>query len=574
MAAETCYRFLCFAPLDGSGPRIFGFAEFLTALALMVLAWTIADVRYRFRLRTAPFPLEFASFATVGILGALTLLTDLWRAERWPILVGPLITPSAWQALLGAVFLFTFLGWVWFAFIVPPTYGPRNCLRYAQVLSLVILKGAPTELAVVADEFTRSAKAVILNAPERPPHPGVDAGATQPTKVAAVATQILLLVGDRRFCRAVVESSPGAALAVFHFMGETKKYRVAVQTFARNIVDEALRNRDSFLYHETAGSESGMTGYMKPLTRAMFSNYAMVEAIQTLFEAPDRWRSDGWRADALSAYCRIVLTTFRGYVASAFGQHSVALTGAVSRIQNAVSDLHTLDGLTTSRYTDDIQERLRVVVEFAQDALDILTEKEVPEQLIWRRRETLGVRDRTFYDTLADTIYWIMAAAASVRSPQDLCWLIQYSTVWSEFFNFGSSDSPASAVVRFKVRRRLYDEIARMDRFPNYLSAHILGLCLNVMGFRVSDELVFADSRALHKAVLSWTRKNFARLHSQNPRIAEACLVEGITYDAANHRLARRQAVREPGAEPVYVYFDVDPWPLARGRSPSTPAVP
>ena len=34
---------------DRSGQKFFGFSEFLTCLELMVLAWTIVDVRYPFQ---------------------------------------------------------------------------------------------------------------------------------------------------------------------------------------------------------------------------------------------------------------------------------------------------------------------------------------------------------------------------------------------------------------------------------------------------------------------------------------------------------------------------------------------
>ena len=87
---------------------------------------------------------------------------------------------------------------------------------------------------------------------------------------------------DKRFCRAIVESSPGTALAIFQEMGETKKYGIQVETFAKNIVNEALMNRDSFIFHEAEGYESGLIGYHKPLSQAMFSNYMMVENIGTL----------------------------------------------------------------------------------------------------------------------------------------------------------------------------------------------------------------------------------------------------------------------------------------------------
>ena len=157
-----CIWKVCFIPLDANGPKFFGFSEFLAGLALMVLAWTIADIRYRFRIRTAPLPLQELTFAMVAAVGILTLLTDLWRAEQWLVPQGNILTPAIWQAILGGVFLFTFLTWAWFAFIRPPIFARRNAERFAQALYRVILKGSPSELAVIADEITPSASVVCV----------------------------------------------------------------------------------------------------------------------------------------------------------------------------------------------------------------------------------------------------------------------------------------------------------------------------------------------------------------------------------------------------------------------------
>src|SRR5262245_44242091 len=127
----------------------------------MVLAWTTSDARYRFRVSVAPLPLRTITFAAVLSLGVLTLLTDLWRAEHWLVPQGNLITPSGWQALLGAAFLATFLTWAWFAFIRPPRFGRNNAKPYAEALYRIILRGSPSELSVIADEFAYSARQLI-----------------------------------------------------------------------------------------------------------------------------------------------------------------------------------------------------------------------------------------------------------------------------------------------------------------------------------------------------------------------------------------------------------------------------
>lgn len=227
MAAETCFLHVCFIALDGSGQKFFGFSEFLAGLALMVLAWTIADVRYRFRVQTAPVPLQSITFSVVTAVGVLTLLTDLWRAEQWLVPKGNLITPASWQALLGGLFLLTFLTWAWFAFIRPLSYGRFNAERFALTLYRSILKGSPAELSIIADELAFSVRALVRHA--------TDAGRLKnyriyegekkirvPPKVEGYANDLLLLIADRRLCRAIVESSPGTALVLFSEMSEKK----------------------------------------------------------------------------------------------------------------------------------------------------------------------------------------------------------------------------------------------------------------------------------------------------------------------------------------------------------------
>ena len=565
MSNDSIFRFIRFIPLDANAPKIFGFSEFLAALALMVLAWSIADVRYRFRLMTTPLPMEKITFVTISCVGILTLLTDLWRAEEWLVPAGHLLTPASWQAILGGVFLLTFLSWVWFAFIRPPIYGKKNAKRYAQTLYRFILKGNPAELSIVADELKRSIKSLIRYATDKGELKNYhfrqeeSQELIEPPKVTAIANDILLLMADKRFCRTIVDSSPGTILAVFREIADTQKYGVQIETFSKNIVNAALANKDSFLFHETDGYESGLIGYQKPLSQAMFSKYKMVETIGTLLD-PDIWDQRKWDADQWKAFCRVVLLTFRDYVENYFYEHSFVLYRAKGYIEHAVMDLYKINGLSSTSWDDDILQRLRVVVEFIKDAVEILEKKEVPKQLKLRNRYRHSVGE-TFYDHIANMIFEVIFAASTVRTPADLCWCVQHKYVWGELFNFGRLDGPAGRIIKFKVRRLIYNVIAEMKRFPNFKGAKILGFCLNVMGFKIRKENYDRDSKALQKAVLSWTKKNYAWLHAYNPRIAEACLVDGVTYDPKSLKLVKTYPADGLRRKAEYIYFSVDPPP-------------
>jgi hypothetical protein len=295
VAVEICVMRVCFVPLEPGTPKILGFSEFLAGLALMVLAWTIADTRYRFRIRCAPIPLQAITFSMVTAIGALTLLTDLWRAQGWLVPKIGFFTPACWQTILAGCYFLTFLVWVVFAFIKPAVFSRWNAKRYARTLFQVIVKGSPTELAVIADELVRSAKPIVAYATSVEKYPihlsNPGKRLRKPSDAEIYANDTLSLIAHKRFCQAVIESSPSTAWAFFSEVAETKKYSIQIQTFTCNIVNEAIENRNSFIYHESAGYQSGLIGHFKPISLAIFGNYQMVEAIRTVFDTDYRNRS-------------------------------------------------------------------------------------------------------------------------------------------------------------------------------------------------------------------------------------------------------------------------------------------
>jgi hypothetical protein len=119
MPSEYCFGALCFVPLTEPSPGIFGLQQFVPGLALMALAWTTADARYRFRVASAALPVRTITFVVLAIVGPLTLLTSLRHAQHWLVPRGNLLTPAGWQAILGGAFIGTFFLWAWVAFVRP-----------------------------------------------------------------------------------------------------------------------------------------------------------------------------------------------------------------------------------------------------------------------------------------------------------------------------------------------------------------------------------------------------------------------------------------------------------------------
>jgi hypothetical protein len=522
-------------PSSNLDSSIFGFAEFLVALALLVIVYTISDVRYRFRVAIAPTPLYNRTFYLIGIIGFGTLLTDIWIAEGW-LVPESYITLPVWQGIFAVLFLTLVMTWMYYAFINPPIYSVKNFRNFAQKLYRIILKGADNDLSIIASELQRSAKSLVELAQTPPEFPKKDN--ERIPNVGDYARDIMLLIGNRKLCRHIIASSPITAMEFFDEMAKYEKYPFPMGQFARNISAEAIINKDSILYHEDEGYDSGLIGYIKPFSQSIYGNYRLVEGLGSRFASPfhiDYEIVTSWDASQVKAYSRAVLVTFTSYLEDGDFRHSYALYTALKNMETACYDVYKLNDIQSDNYSIDVLNRLRAVVSFVNNAINLMNEREnVPPSI-------LRVRDRrqwNYYDHIANLMFKIIHHASSVTSPPDKCWLIHYNIVWSEFFSLNSGE--AWDIIHFKLRRLLYDEILQLKKYPNYKSSGILGICLNVMGLGLGNKEGFMKAiYPLHKAVLSWTKKNYLRLRSIHPEVADACLIGSISFDEENARLVK-----------------------------------
>lgn len=551
---RTCdqeFLSICFVrPTIEQNASIFGFAEFGAALALLVIVYTISDVRYRFRIAVAPVPLFGLTYVLLAIVGFASLFSDIWFGLRWPM-PDFLISQPLWQGTLGLIFLSLVLTWLYYGFITPSKFGKRNYKRFAQELYRLIVKGSDSELPVIAGELARSAASIVKVSRDIPVRLD-DNGDTEdhPDKrrpsVADYAYEVLLLIGSRKLCRHIVASSPGTAIAFFDAMAAHKKYQVPLRQFAKNVSTEALINKDSILYHEDEGYISGLIGYVRPFSKAIYGDYSLVEALASNNGSPLDINYQlvwSWDATQLEAYSRAVMITFDSYLNSGrTRQKSYALKQAIDNIENSCRDVYKLNETSSDFYSTDIYKRLSGSVDFVRRAIELIDQQENLPETALRLPTNRRYGTETFYDHIAGLMFEIIDSASSVTAPQDKCWSIQHNAVWGQFFDL-STDRQAWKIICFKLRRLLYDEIRRLEKFPNYKSSHILGFCLNVMGLRLGNKEGYgSDYYALKKAILSWTNKNYLALRNAQPEVSESCLLGSISFDEDNGRLVKTYA--------------------------------
>lgn len=539
--ASACDLGFCLVTPDGQGGEIFGFAEFVQAFALLVLVYTISDVRYRFRAATAPIPIWSITFWVAGFIGLGTLVTDLWFAKKYPV---PLLLAdqSYCQLVLALLFMTIVMLWLWYAFVRPPVFGRLNPVNFTRQLYAYILQGAESDLPVVASELRRSAWNIIKYAREkpRPSPPGFPEETIQLSAINECANSILLLMGNRKFCRHVVASAPITAIAFFRAMTDQKKYRLNIGQFASNVTSESLINKDSAIFQEDEGYYSGYLGFERPFTNALYGNFRLVESLSENkspldIEFDTRWN---FSTSQFEAYCRAVLATYASALESnQFYGHSFALFRALEVIEHAVRDLHKLNDTPEPADAKEIKGRLRVAVDFVNKAIDLI-ESSGPKRTLLRHRGKQHLWQKDFYDRLADLMFELIFRASQVSTSEFINWEIQHNSVWTQFFNF--DQSAARRIVLFKLRRLLYEEVRQLESLPNFKSARVLGYLLNVMGLtRGAKRDHRREEYQLRVSIISWAQRNYAKLVEKQHKVAAAALMGTVSYDEANCRLVK-----------------------------------
>ncbi len=541
LTSLTSLAFDCFA-LDKTASKYFGFAELISGLALTLVVWTVADLRYKFRIDTASFPVKGASLVITSTVGVLTLLTDYWRTSQSRVPAGGWLTPESWQLLLGGAFLLVLFVWFWLAFFRPARFSRWNSAKFAKSVEAYLLRGSSSELSIIGDELASSISKIVGHTPARFSENDI-------TKTQSYALSLLMAVGSPKFCRAVVERSPRLIINLFNAVSDQKKYSDEIKIIAKNLVAAAIENRNSFLYSEQDFYTSGLEGITRPVTTALCQCPELVRHVHTLL-SPDYSRKAPWDIDQWNAYLRLVLEAFTTHAKATPAPKPHSLHFAYLQIERIYVDLTEDLELKELKYDDDLHLRLRTLGTFIKDMVTVLND------LVQQGKTDVDYAAKD----ISDLIFNLIKAASSVHQPRKVSRKIQYSLIWEDILNSSVLQTDTGREILSEVHSMLLDSIRKV---PDLDSVRLLGYCLNVMGFTSpkENEPYGSTWRNLHVELISWVKQNIASLLKKYPRMARECFVDGMSYDEQNSRLEIHY-VWEDGSNASYDYLEVDPCPV------------
>lgn len=535
---------------------IFGFAEYIASLALLLVILMASDFRYRYRLSLTKRDLKEVGLWVGSTIGVLILAIDVWFQNGWPI-PKLLANPNNLKAVLAVAFLGFLSRVIWVAVIRPLKFKNANAVKFLYANSYFILEGNADRLQVIAEELRQPIEEIVALASQVP------AARDKPENVETrqeckIAQHLLLLIGDRRFCKIVVDKVPAFALDCFKEVQKYPNHKPPIFQFVRNIGQEFIRNTNSSFYQEESGYDSGLLGYTKPVTNIVFGSYEFVEKCADADQSPlDTDFVAEFNAKQMAGFSRASLAFLESYLKATKGlshPHSYALVRMLYSFEHSLSSVYQINGMENDYHKTSAYGCLSVTVNFIRKAIGLVdAHAEKPSNL-----RISKINNHDIFDHLAQLIFETIFAASQVSSPVRTAWSIQYNTVWSPIFSL--NDSKADKIIAFKVRRFLYDEIIHMNEFADFKGARILGYCLNVLGLTLTDQHTGHQNEfyPLKASVLRWTKANYKKLLADHPKVAEACLQGSVSYDANKHRLVKTYFGSLLGNEPKCEYLDLD----------------
>ena len=507
-----------------SKESIFNFSNFISSIALASIIVSLADLRYKHRLRITILPLVRMSLTKVTYLifvfiGILLLWSDIEFARaNVPPLPWVLHEQIFIQGFCGTLFFLTLILWAHYL-RNPVAFNKLNYLEYYQSINEVIIKGDGHELSIMAEELKRSSASIIKNSITVTEYKSHRADGLEVAEMSKCAFNLLLLIGSKTFCKYLVDYSPTTAIQFFRDMSAQEKFDLPLQDFSRNITSEAIHNKDSIIYAELF-SGSGLLGYQKLFTSSVYANYALVEKMDgrgLLDVEPEEYLS--WDLKQFEAYVQIVQIFGLSYIASG-ATKSASLSHALNKIEKAFQG-HQLWNLSKPEYhAQKIHKKLTIVTHF------------IKELLAQNPHESCDI-----YDKLANLSYKIMLNASNCKNP-DICFIVQHNDLWAPLI-----EETQNEIFQQKIFALLDHKISSLNDNPMHGNTSVLGYCLNVMGV-VPDKN--KSYHALHKKVISLTQKYFLELTKSKPEIAKNCIIGNIEFDKKENRIYKKSGPGKP----------------------------
>jgi len=529
---------------------IFGFGEFVSALALLIIVYTTTNNRYKFRLSIVPFPIQKISFIILLFIGIGTLLIEVWFSKKW--LIPQYISDYIYlQSFFASLFLLIISLWLYYAFINPPIFSKYNYKKFIHEVYRLIINGEYNDLIMISNEIGRSSDNIIKYSSEvKTEYLKVKKGKVivKPRKylipndeISKTAYHLLLLFANKKFCKEIINTSPITVIRFINSIEKTQRYDVPIGQFLANISEELILNKNSILYSESEKYSYDLIGNEKYFTKTLYGNFRLLKSVDNLTPYHfDYQLSSSFNSEEYKAFTNTVLITIESYLKNngVYWNHFIPLNQAFDIIKNSVDEIYKINKLKKfDEITSNISfKKLEINISFIIDFIKLL--EKYPSKRY--KCAKYGIKEgisTDIYDELVDIIFEMIFKVSQLKLSKKNIWWIHHNIVWSSIYVFHIENTEVVKLIKQKLRRCLYNKIMNFNKYSNFESALILGFMLNILGLKADKNGLYKSWYGFHKLILKWTKYNYFSLLLKREDIAKKCLLGYVKLNRKKTKL-------------------------------------
>ena len=494
----------------------FSFTTFVTAMAILILAWTNTDYRYKFRFYTS-FVLPSVLLILVFLLGLVTVVNDYVHFSFiWSY--------PTWQLIFSVILLLLIFYWAFSCFVKSPKFNWYNHSRFRKAFQDVVFRRNYQEMTSLVGDFRNSIQNII--------HFSKNQYEIENCKLSEKeknALRIIDLIGNDFFAKAVVDTDVRVAVDLFKEVKEKNKINHGIKVFAGNFITQALINENSFLYTETKYT-NGSFSYYKPVITAIYSDYNLVHEIPELLW-PHYSLTKQWNSLQVKAYSALLLECIKSFFKD--WHHDFFFMDKFDDLTSLTMKIRDLNNFSGNLMKCEEWCMYKEVICFYGNLIRALSAVQVPERI--RNKYSKDCEFNNLLDIIADSIVDIMNWVSDVKGPNR--WLIQYSNFWHIIFHT-ESDKDSVKLLMFKLRRAIYWTI---KEDAGYMGISIHLTILNIMGLtnNCKTKRFFKEDYILHRWLLLYTKYNLWDYYQRKKQYVDTCMPDGMSIDTNTRELVR-----------------------------------
>ncbi|MEX3941599.1 hypothetical protein AB4Y44_18985 [Paraburkholderia sp. BR10937] len=423
----------------------------LAALGLVIAFLQLGTpaVRLRNRIRARVIRWAFALFVLVfAFTGYAALIPSLYTTPP----NSPLGYPVLWElagALSGLVAFVT----VAYSYFQPTTFSRRNAREFAQACHYTLAAGDTDALRALSVEIGRNIGRLVEAASA-----GVAATQlkTQPLEYQKVAFQLLQMLSDRRFCKVVVESSPGTFVALVEELKTRNGSGNVAKSFLRELSANAFLSDGSFLAKE---EEYAGLGHYGMYTRSIYGDYGFAVQRIELFDGWKSYKAEAVTQGSTERYCRAFKAMLESYFQQKdFHSYPHSLHHAFENLWEVFrSQMWELSGVPEdSAYRTPAYKVASVVAHTYAQVYDLIVKNRdaLPTDYEDAYHPVFG--DPSVYEVFSKAVFELVEGAAAERGHDDAVRLMLFEVferVWGRFGRVAIAD------IQDRVRKLLVDKM-------------------------------------------------------------------------------------------------------------------